>query len=69
MERSLKCNMKTNLFPDSLTRSNWEAAVFPLLPMTCCNGDECSAYSNAIFWHRSCEKGHLLNTTRRKLMF
>lgn len=48
---------------------DWEAAVFPLLPMTCCNGDECSAYSNAIFWHRSCEKGHLLNATRRKLLF
>lgn len=46
-----------------------EAAVFPLLLMTCCNGDECSAYSNAIFWHSSCEKGHLLNTSRRKLLF
>lgn len=46
-----------------------EAAVFLLLLMTCCNGDECSAYSNAIFWHSSCEKGHLLNTTGRKLLF
>lgn len=46
-----------------------EAAVFPLLLMTCCNGDECSVYSNAIFWHSSCEKGHLLNATRRKLLF
>lgn len=60
------CDMKANLFPVSLM--DFQAAVFPLLLMTCCNGDECSVYSNAIFWHSSCEKRILLNTIKRKLL-
>lgn len=60
------CDMKANLFPASLM--DFQAAVFPFLLMTCCNGDECSVRSNAIFWHSAGEKGILLNTIKRKLL-